>query len=81
MPPVETSLSTGPDSPPRSLSFIIQQYKSGITRWCAANGLGYFGWQRGFYEHIIRNEGDLHDTKEYIINNPMKWNEDEEYRE
>jgi putative transposase len=81
MPPGETPYSTGPDSTPRSLSFIIQQYKSGITRWCAANGFGYFGWQRGFYEHVIRNEDDLHDTREYIIYNPIKWNEDEEYRE
>ena len=81
MPPVETSLSIGPSLPPRSLSFIVQQYKSGVTRWCAANGFGYFGWQRGFYEHVIRNENDLHDVRNYIVCNPVKWNEDEEYRE
>lgn len=81
MPPGETPLSTVPDSTPQSLSFIVQQYKSGVTRWCAANGFGYFGWQRGFYEHVIRNEDDLHDIREYIVYNPMKWSEDEEYRE
>ena len=81
MPPAETSSNPVPDFPHRSLSFIVQQYKSGVTRWCAANGFGYFGWQRGFYEHVIRNEDDLRDIREYIMNNPMIWCEDEEYRE
>jgi REP element-mobilizing transposase RayT len=35
-------------------------------------------WQRGYYEHIIRNEKDLNNTRDYIINNPIKWWFDEE---
>jgi len=35
-------------------------------------------WQRGFYEHIIRNDADLHRIREYITNNPLKWALDEE---
>ncbi|MEW6709450.1 MAG: transposase [Candidatus Riflebacteria bacterium] len=34
-------------------------------------------WQRGYYEHIIRNEDELAETRAYIINNP-KMNHDEE---
>lgn len=30
-------------------------------------------WQRGYHEHIIRNENDLNRVREYIINNPMTW--------
>ncbi len=30
-------------------------------------------WQRGFYEHIIRNEQELTEIREYILNNPLKW--------
>ena len=30
-------------------------------------------WQRGYYEHVIRNENDLLDTRQYIENNPLKW--------
>jgi REP element-mobilizing transposase RayT len=30
-------------------------------------------WQRSFYERIIRNEKDLNNIREYIINNPLKW--------
>ena len=31
-------------------------------------------WQRGYYEHIIRNDEDLTEKREYIINNPLKEN-------
>lgn len=34
-------------------------------------------WQRGYYEHIIRNEMELTQIRQYIINNPAKWAEDE----
>lgn len=30
-------------------------------------------WQRSFYEHVIRNENDLYETRKYIENNPLKW--------
>ncbi len=36
-------------------------------------------WQRNYYEHIIRNEIDLSETREYIQNNPLKWLEDEDH--
>ena len=28
-------------------------------------------WQRGFYDHIIRNDADLSETRQYIRNNPL----------
>jgi putative transposase len=34
-------------------------------------------WQRNYYEHIIRNEDDLHQTRKYIMENPLKWDTDE----
>jgi len=34
-------------------------------------------WQRNYYEHIIRNEEELAEVREYILNNPVRWNEDE----
>jgi putative transposase len=33
-------------------------------------------WQRNYYEHVTRNEIDLSDTREYILNNPYKWHLD-----
>ena len=29
-------------------------------------------WQRGYYDHIIRNDADLAETRAYIQNNPLK---------
>jgi putative transposase len=30
-------------------------------------------WQRGFYEHIVRNDRELDAIRQYIIYNPLKW--------
>ena len=35
-------------------------------------------WQSRFYEHIIRSDKELNNIREYIVNNPMQWNVDEE---
>ncbi|MDJ1168825.1 transposase [Roseofilum sp. BLCC_M154] len=36
-------------------------------------------WQRGYYEHIIRDEGSLATIQQYIMDNPLKWETDELY--
>jgi putative transposase len=36
-----------------------------------------FGWQRGYYEHIIRDDTELTTIREYIQGNPAQWDEDE----
>ena len=35
-------------------------------------------WQRNYYEHIIRDETELNKIREYIINNPLNWQTDDE---
>jgi len=35
-------------------------------------------WQRNYYEHIIRNEADLHRIHAYIQSNPAQWDKDKE---
>jgi putative transposase len=35
-------------------------------------------WQRNYYEYIIRNERELDDIRQYIVDNPAKWHEDVE---
>jgi len=64
---------------------IVQWFKTMTTneymrhakqnRWRPFNGKL---WQRNYYEHIIRNENDLNQIREYIINNPLKWELDNE---
>jgi len=34
-------------------------------------------WQRNYYEHVVRNEDDLTNIRQYIVNNPLKWDLDE----
>jgi putative transposase len=33
-------------------------------------------WQRNYYEHIIRNEKELQQKTDYILDNPLRWKDD-----
>jgi REP element-mobilizing transposase RayT len=35
-------------------------------------------WQRGYYEHVVRNEKGLDRIRAYIANNPARWADDPE---
>jgi len=66
---------------PGSIGAIIAQYKSIVTKRINAlrNVPGAPVWQRNYYEHIIRNERDLRHIREYILNNPARWETDENH--
>lgn len=59
-----------------SVSVIINQFKSSVKRWCNKNDHKYFQWQSRFHDHVIRNENEYKQIKQYIINNPANWNTD-----
>ena len=64
---------------PDSLSEIVRSFKAAVTRH--ANrilGARNNPWQRNYYEHVIRDEQDLNDIREYVVNNPVKWELDKE---
>jgi putative transposase len=65
----------GPQS--KNLASIIRGYKIGVKKWSTINNIS-FSWQERFYEHIIRNEKNLEDIRDYIVNNPLNWDKDEE---
>ena len=54
-----------------TVSTVIGQMK----RW-ASKQAGIPLWQKSFHEHVIRNEKDYLEIREYIENNPAKWAED-----
>lgn len=54
-----------------TLSRVIKQFKGTVTK-----EIGVSIWQKGFYEHIIRNKNDYEKIWEYIDSNPRKWKED-----
>jgi putative transposase len=63
---------------PNSIGSIIGQFKSITTKNIRKIGFQDFKWQRNYYEHIIRNEDNLDEIREYIANNPLKWELDRE---
>ena len=69
---------TGP--PPRSIGALMAGFKSASTkRINAARGTpGARVWQRNYYDHVIRNEANLHRIRQYIADNPARWAEDPE---
>lgn len=62
-------------SPSHTIGAIIRGFKSTTTKQidCARGTPGAPVWQRNYYEHLIRNENELNEIREYIINNPIKW--------
>jgi putative transposase len=66
--------------PPKSLGAIIRAYKSAVTYAINAlqNQRGAVLWQRNYYEHIIRDEKDLQAKRDYILSNPLNWENDDE---
>jgi len=62
----------------KTIGAIIRGFKIGVTKWMRQNNLIHDVWQRNYYEHIIRNEKELNQIREYIQNNPCKWHLDRE---
>jgi REP element-mobilizing transposase RayT len=56
-----------------SLGAIAGQFKSVCTKRIWAAGFPNFDWQPRFFDHIIRNEKSLKNIRQYIVNNPLKW--------
>ena len=60
----------------QSLKEIVRTFKGAVTYYMHTKGTLEFGWQHNYYEHIIRNTKELTLIRDYIINNPQKWQED-----
>jgi len=41
------------------------------------NQMGVKIWQRNYYDHIIRTEESLENLREYILQNPLRWDIDQ----
>lgn len=66
------------------LHVVIGAYKSLVFKHALAEAkqagrvLGKL-WQRNYWEHVVRNETELHNIREYIQNNPKQWELDSLY--
>lgn len=61
------------------LSEVIRSFKTSSTRRInqLRDSTGVPVWQRNYYEHIIRNEESFNIICEYIVNNPLSWEQDQ----
>ncbi len=67
-----------PETPHTPLADAVRSFKSLCTR--SINNLrgtpGASVWQRNYYERIVRNERELARFRQYILDNPSRWNAD-----
>jgi REP element-mobilizing transposase RayT len=64
-----------------SVPTIIRTFKAAVTRRWRQN-IGNSSstvWQRNYYERVIRDELELNKFREYIIENPLRWELDRYY--
>ncbi len=67
-----------------TLGNVVGTFKSlSTTTWLDyidQNNLNIVGkfWHRNYYEHIVRDEGDLSRIREYVAANPFRWDHDRE---
>jgi putative transposase len=73
---VESSLPTKTKIKP--LSDIIGAFKTTSSKDIHLAGFLNFFWQRSFYERIIRSEEEVCKIRQYIMNNPANWDNDDE---
>ena len=73
--------STGAINCAPTLGKMIRAYKAVATSQIRSTVKADFQWQRDYYEHIVRKDGDLDHIRQYIVDNPARWTEDSLYRE
>jgi REP element-mobilizing transposase RayT len=54
------------------LGSVVGAVKSGSTRESRAHRAPGRLWQRGYYDHVVRDEADLERVREYITTNPVR---------
>ena len=63
----------------KTVGSIVRGFKIGVTKWFRQHTDIYTVWQRNYYERIIRNETEWQRIRKYIVNNPIQWENDENY--
>ena len=50
-----------------------------LMKGAVSKRVGSSVWQKGFYDHVVRNDGDYREIWNYIEGNPGRWTEDRFY--
>ncbi|MBZ4660580.1 MAG: hypothetical protein JG766_2503 [Desulfacinum sp.] len=62
----------------KTVGSVVRGFKIGVTKWFRQNTNIRTVWQRNYYEHVIRNDQSLQQIREYIRDNPIRWDLDPE---
>src|SRR5208337_1194499 len=78
--PIKTGGETPPLQKPPTLGQVLGYYKYQSAGRISAlrKTVGTSIWQRGYYEHVIRDDQSLNRIREYIAGNPQRWYLDRE---
>lgn len=57
-----------------TVSTVVRLMKGTVSKQA-----GLSVWQKGFYDHVIRNDHDYREIWNYLDGNPSKWTEDKLY--
>ena len=79
--PIQGSISEGwimMKSTSVTLGKIIRNFKAKSTREIRNKMNNSFCWQRNYFEHIIRDKNELFRIREYILDNPENWSQDDD---
>jgi putative transposase len=58
-----------------SVPTIVRSFKAATTKRISEmrGTSGAAVWQRGYHEHVVRDEADLDRIRKYIADNPVRW--------
>ena len=51
-----------------TISTVVRLMKGSVSKQ-----VGFSVWQKGFHDHVVRNETDYQEIWKYIAGNPVKW--------
>jgi putative transposase len=60
-----------------SVSNMIKFFKRQVTKYARENTNIYTVWQTRFHDRIIRDEQELNRIRQYVMDNPKNWADDE----
>ena len=75
--PLRGNVAAGPAK--KSLGAFVANFKAAATKRARAtlSNADLHIWQRGYHDHVVRNNSDLERIRTYISTNPLEWHLDE----
>lgn len=74
---IDYSLPKGMNKNYGLISKVIRSFKEAVVKTIRKKYNDYnFGWQRSFYDRIIRDGDELNRIRQYIKENPVNWEKD-----